>query len=105
MKLHVPVELRLETISSPIRVETADLSLSGCYIEMLFTLELGTQLDMTLQLGDSTLLAVRKVVTSDRNVGNGIQFRQMLLEDRDELKRFIEAAEADEQSDAQPPGE
>jgi hypothetical protein len=98
LKLRVPVELIPETSDAPTCLYTSDLSRSGCYIEMLFTLEIGTKLDMTFQLGDSILLVVGEVVTCDRNVGNGIRFTKMLREDGEELTRFIQAAEAAQQS-------
>jgi c-di-GMP-binding flagellar brake protein YcgR len=99
LKVRVPVELRSEASEAPTRAETADLSLGGCYIEMLFTLEIGTELDVTLRLGDSTLLAVGRVVTCDRTVGNGIQFMRMLPEDREELDRFLQTAEEKQKAD------
>jgi c-di-GMP-binding flagellar brake protein YcgR len=92
--VRVPVELRWDASGSAIRGETADLSLGGLYVEMLFTLEIGTELDVRLQLGESTLLAAGRVVTCDRTVGNGIQFLTMLPEDREELARFLQTAEA-----------
>lgn len=102
LKVRVPVELRPEASGTPIRAETADLSLGGCYIEMMFTLEIGAGLDITLQLGDSTVLVVGKVVTCDRTVGNGIQFTRMLPEDREELVRFLQAAEAKQKTNIPP---
>ncbi|HEV2729019.1 MAG TPA: PilZ domain-containing protein [Terriglobales bacterium] len=102
LKLRVPVELRQETTETPIRGETADLSLGGFYIEMMFTLEIGTQLDITLQVGDSTLLATGEVVTCDRTVGNGVRFTEMLPEDREELDRFLKAKEAEQKTDVPP---
>jgi c-di-GMP-binding flagellar brake protein YcgR len=94
LKVRVPVELRPEGSETPIRAETSDLSLGGFYIEMVFTLEIGTQLDIALRIGDSTLLALGKIATCDRTVGNGIQFMRMLPEDRGELDHFLQAAEA-----------
>jgi c-di-GMP-binding flagellar brake protein YcgR len=99
VKVRVPVELQPEGSETPIRAETSDLSLGGFYIEMVFTLEIGTQLDIALQIGDSTLLALGKVVTCDRTVGNGIRFMRMLPEDREELDRFLQAAEAKQKAD------
>jgi len=100
LKVRVPVELRTEGSEAPVRTETADLSLGGLYVEMMFTIDIGTALDITLRLGDSTLVAVGRVVTCDRTVGNGIQFRRMLPEDREELGRFLQAAEAKQKTDA-----
>jgi c-di-GMP-binding flagellar brake protein YcgR len=102
VKVRVPVELRTEAAETPLRVETSDLSLGGFYIEMMFTLEIGTQVDITLQVGDSTLLAVGEVVTCDRTVGNGIRFTRMLPDDREELDRFLEDIEAKQKADVPP---
>jgi c-di-GMP-binding flagellar brake protein YcgR len=102
LKVRVPVELRQEATEAPIRGETADLSLGGFYIEMVFTLDIGTELDITLQVGDSTLLAAGEVVTCDRTVGNGIRFTSMLPEDREDLERFLQAVEAKERGDVPP---
>jgi hypothetical protein len=93
LKLRVPIELRREGDSFPIRAETMDLSLGGFYIEMLFTLDVGTKVDIALQLGDTTLLAVCEVATCDRSVGNGIRFTRMLPEDREELDHFLRRIE------------
>jgi hypothetical protein len=93
LKVRVPVELRPEISKSPIRTETADLSLSGLYVEIMFTLDLDTQLDIKLQLGESTVSAVGKVVTCDRTVRNGILFTRMLADDREELRKSLQAAE------------
>ena len=101
-KVRVPVELRPQATETPIRGETADLSLGGFYIEMMFTLDIGTELDITLQVGDSTLLATGEVVTCDRTVGNGIRFTSMLPEDREDLERFLQAVEAKERGDVPP---
>jgi PilZ domain len=92
LKLSVPVELFTQGSDSPIRGATADLSLNGCYIETIFPFPVGTELELKLQL-EGTLLVLAKVVTCDRQVGNGIQFSKMLPEDLEELRAFLEAAE------------
>ncbi len=91
VKLRVPVEMRTPN-QNPIRTETSDLSLSGFYVEMLFTLEVGTQLDITLRLGDASIVAIGEVVTCDRTVGNGIRFTRILPDDKEEVQRFLQAA-------------
>lgn len=77
---------------NPIRAETTDLSLTGFYVEMLFTLEVGTRLDINLRLGDATVVAVGEVVTCDRTVGNGVRFTRILPDDKEELDRYLQAA-------------
>ena len=90
VKVRVPVELNVEDSEFPIRGATADLSLGGCYIETMFPFAIGTTLELKLQV-DGTLLVLAKVVTCDRQVGNGMQFTKMLPEDVEELRAFLEA--------------
>ena len=92
VKLRVPVELRLEGSEVPIGGAMSDISLGGCYIEMMFTLAKDTKLDITIKI-DGTVLALGTVVTCDPNVGNGIKFTEMLPEDQEELRRYLEAAQ------------
>jgi c-di-GMP-binding flagellar brake protein YcgR len=94
--VRVPVELRVQGTDSPIRGETADLSLGGLYLETMFTFGIGTELDISLQLEESTILAVGRVVTCYPTVGNGIQFLRMLPEDREELGHFLDAVAAEQ---------
>jgi len=89
IKVSVPFEIKAEEGGSPIRGATADLSLNGCYIESLFPLPIGTNLDLQLSIG-ATVLISATVVTSDPQVGNGIKFVNMLREDREALKAFLE---------------
>ena len=97
VKVRATVELRREGNEVPIGGATSDISLGGSYIEMMFTLAKDTKLDITIKI-DGTLLALGMVVTCDPNVGNGIKFTKMLPEDREELRRYLEAAQASESS-------
>jgi len=72
------------------RCATSDLSLDGCYIESMYPFPVGATLDLRLQL-ESTLLVEARVVTSYPQVGNGMEFRRMLPEDRAELKAFLDS--------------
>ena len=98
VKVRVPVELRREGDEVPIGCATSDISVGGCYIEMMFALAKDTELDITIKI-NGTVLALGTVVTCDPNVGNGIKFTKMLPEDQEELCRYLEAAhEASESS-------
>ena len=99
VKVSVPIELTPEGSETPLRTETADLSVGGCYIEMLFTLPVSTQVQVSLQAGGSTIRATGKVVTRDPNVGNGIEFTSMTDKDSKTLSQFIEDAVAQQKKD------
>lgn len=96
-KVHVPVELRVQGTDTPIRGETADISLGGLYLTTMFTFGIGTELDITLRVGESTVLAIGRVVTCHPTVGNGIEFLRMLPEDREELAHSLQIVETEEE--------
>ena len=98
----VEIELRPEAASVPLRIKTADLSIGGLYVEMMFTLEVGTKLKIVLCLNDVKLSIGGVVVRRNLQVGNGIKFTDMAPEDRARLKHFltVEAASKESQEDA-----
>jgi len=98
VKVRVPVELCPDGSEVPIGAATSDISLGGCYVEMMFTLAKDTKLEITINI-DATVLALGTVVTCDPHVGNGIKFTKMLPEDQEELRCYLEAGqEASESS-------
>lgn len=99
LKIKVPVELRFEDNDAPHRCATSDLSLNGCYIETRFPFPLGTALELKLQAND-TLIILGKIVTSDPQVGNGIQFTKMLPEDIEQLRVYLEGIEKEAAEEA-----
>jgi len=56
METKVPIELYVEDSQSPIRGATADISLTGCYIETIFPMPVGTSLELRLRLDDTPLV-------------------------------------------------
>jgi c-di-GMP-binding flagellar brake protein YcgR len=85
----VKIELHVEGHATPFRTKTLDLSLGGCYIDMLFTLEVGTKVKLILMINDEKVSAEGVVVNRDLKAGNGIQFTSMAAEDSDRLKKFL----------------
>jgi PilZ domain len=92
IKVKTPVELHFEDNDTPYRCATSDLSLLGCYIETMFPFPVDTPVELKLQ-ANNTLLILGKIVTSDPQVGNGIQFTRMLPEDVEELRAFLEGVQ------------
>jgi c-di-GMP-binding flagellar brake protein YcgR len=89
-KIKVPIEFHPEG-SKTLRTATADLSLGGCYLEMMFTFPIGTILEVRLQVGH-TVQAKAVVVTRELQVGNGVQFIDMPPADRDTIRNYIDNA-------------
>jgi len=92
IKVKVPVELHFEDNDTPYRCSTADLSPLGCYIETMFPFPVDTPVELKLE-ANGTLLILGKIVTSDPQVGNGIQFVKMLPEDIEQLRTFLDEIE------------
>jgi hypothetical protein len=91
-KLHIPAEFRIAGNEIASRAATSDLSLGGFYLETMFTMPVGTELEVTLHL-ETPVLAVAVVATCDPSFGNGIHFTKMLPEDVETLRLYLEAQE------------
>ena len=92
-KVAVPIEFKTEGATVASRAETADLSLVGCYVEMSFTLPVGSHLDLVLWVEDERLATQGIVVTHHPQFGNGMEFLNMSPEDRAKLARFLKGCE------------
>ena len=88
-KAGIPIEFTAESASVASRAETADLSLSGCYVEMSFTLAVGSKLDVVLWVEDERLTTKAVVVTHHPQFRNGIEFLDMTQEDQAKLAHFL----------------
>jgi c-di-GMP-binding flagellar brake protein YcgR len=92
VKATIPVEL-ICTGKSPMRTATDEISLCGCYIEMMFTIDVGTKLGVVFSLNEERVGAKGLVVTKHPQVGNGIEFIEMSPEDRLKLSEYISERE------------
>ena len=99
IKVAVPAEIHVEGASGPLSVQTADLSVGGLYVEMMFTLAVGTKLKTVLWINDVEVSADGIVATRDVQVGNGIKFTSMTPENRERLKNFLIAEAASKDKD------
>lgn len=89
-KIRAPIEFHPEG-STTLRTATADLSLGGCYLEMMFTFPIGTVLELALQVGQ-TVRSKAVVVTRELQVGNGIQFIDLAPVDRNAILKYMDDA-------------
>jgi c-di-GMP-binding flagellar brake protein YcgR len=90
-KVCVPTELHFPKEETPMREQTSDLSLGGCYVKTLVSIPVGTKLAVSLWLGEDKVTISAMVVTCHPQVGNGIQFLSMLPPDRDRVRSFLES--------------
>ena len=106
--LSLPIHIQVNDAGGPIFLHTTDISASGCYIETIFPLLKGLEVNVILRL-DSALLVCNGIVrTSDVNVGMGIEFLGLSEIERATLSTYIQDHAEDESPDlmrlaAQPP--
>jgi hypothetical protein len=84
-RISFPLELRDERVNTPLRVNATDISGSGCYVETVMPLPIGTALRVDLWMGEERVSPSAVVRTRDPGVGMGIEFTGMPEEGK---KRF-----------------
>ncbi len=88
-KVKVPVELHLSASAPPQRTSVEEISLCGCYIETMFTFDVGTRLALMFSLNEEIISVQGIVVNRYPQVGNGIDFVEISTEDRAKLSDFL----------------
>jgi PilZ domain len=88
IKARVPVEL-LCPGAAPMRTSTDEISLCGCYIETMFTMEVGTKVALVFSVNRENLRTKGVVVTKYPQVGNGIDFVELTEDDTRRLGELI----------------
>jgi c-di-GMP-binding flagellar brake protein YcgR len=88
IKAKIPLEILCPS-AAPMRTATDEISACGCYIETMFTIDVGTKVDLVLSVNDERIQIKGVVVTKYPQVGNGIDFVDIAPEDRLKLTKFI----------------
>lgn len=90
----IEAQISASDSASLARGTITDISLNGCYIEMLSPLPVDTAISLTFNLDDVPLRANGKVRTSQVSFGMGVAFTGMSPEDYERLRNFAPAAPA-----------
>lgn len=99
IKAKIPIEIFCPGVA-PMRASTDEISVCGCYVETMFTIDVGTKLTMKLSIGGEALQVSGVVVTKYPQVGNGIDFSEMRPSDSRKLDEFISEHQHDDHGDA-----
>ncbi len=90
-KAAVPIELRPNGMTAPLRGQTADICLGGFYVEMVFTQEVSTVVDISLWVGDSKIFAKAEVVSKHPSFGNGFKFVYLAKDGANKLNEYLDS--------------
>ena len=91
LPLQLQIELREEGSDVPSRLQTSDLSVGGCYVELMMTLPVGTLVNITLWLGETPVRIRARVVTRHPQYGNGVMFLEFQGDGKQTLEHYIDA--------------
>ena len=88
----VEIEIRDAGRGAPLRGNTADVSLSGCYVATIFPLPAGATIDFTMWIGDGKIEGHGSVQTCHPGVGMGIKFMDLPAEAIRRLDDYLQAS-------------
>lgn len=74
----------------------SELSLHGCYLDMMNPFPKGTQVLVKISAGDEFFQAKSKVVYSQHNMGAGVGFLQVEPDAQAVLERWLDGAEQEQ---------
>lgn len=89
VRTKIPCELIVRGNKSALRIETSDLSSGGCYIETMFTIPVGTPVELKLWIDGVRVDTHAVVATCDSQVGNGLRFVIITSKDRARIQAFV----------------
>src|SRR5690349_21896694 len=93
VKSAIALEVRYRGAVAPLRAMTSEVSLSGCYVETMFTLDIGTAIEIVMWLDGEKITAKGVIATKYPQVGNGIDIKEMTPEGRSKLEAFLKTQE------------
>ncbi|HEX3155751.1 MAG TPA: PilZ domain-containing protein [Candidatus Angelobacter sp.] len=83
------IEMRRSETAPPIFGNLSDLSLTGCYVETISTLPVGSEILFMLRVRDHVVRGRAQVKTSNHAVGLGLVFTQLGREDQGKLEYIL----------------
>jgi PilZ domain len=90
-KISVVLALHDERATTPMRLTATDISGSGCYVETIFPLSIGTSLKVDLLIESEQVTTRSFVRTSDPGLGMGIEFIGLRPEDQQRFQEYLKA--------------
>jgi len=89
-RISFPLEVRDERVKTPMRVNATDISGSGCYVETILPLAVGTTLKVEFWIDTEKTTTSAVVRTSDPGVGMGVEFIGMTPDSQRRLQAHLD---------------
>lgn len=78
----------------------SELSLHGCYLDMMNPFPTGTQVLVKISAGDAFFEARSKVIYAQHNMGAGVAFQEIQSDSQAVLERWIDELERERKRQA-----
>ncbi len=89
-RLHVPLEILVESSSGNREARISDLSMGGCFVESILTVTDGETTGFEIRLSPNESMKVSgKIVYSMPSIGFGIKFDELTDEQKFHLEHLI----------------
>lgn len=85
-------ELTQEESGGPLNCQVAELSVNGCYVDILNTLPVNSIVNIKILAGSECFAAVAKVIYAHENLGMGVAFQDVSIKSGVLLRRWLEEA-------------
>lgn len=83
------MEIRIEGATTPVRGKLSDISLGGCYVQMMMPLRVGSKVELSIWLDAAKIMTAGMVTSSHPGFGLGVKFIGMLAADRERLQAYL----------------
>ena len=93
-------ELIEEKADVRIASRVSELSLHGCYLDMMNPFPTGTMVLVKIAAGDAFFQAKGKIIYSQMNMGAGVSYLQIEPDSQAVLERWLDEAEKESQKQA-----
>jgi hypothetical protein len=90
-------ELIEEKADVRIASRVSELSLHGCYLDMMNPFPTGTMVLVKITAGDAFFEAKSEIIYSQPNMGAGVRFLQVKTDSQAVLERWLDGAAKDQQ--------
>ena len=82
-------EVRVRGSEVSLQGQLSDVSLGGCYVDMMNPLPAEIDIDLNFSLGEIQISVQGRVRTSRQGFGMGIEFSQIKTEERTKLEELV----------------
>jgi len=87
------IELLEESTDTRLKSRVSDISMEGCYLDMVNPLPSGTMVRITISSGETTLVARGRIIYTLQHMGAGVKFEEFAPGSIEALQSWVAEAQ------------